>query len=143
VATENDNSYGLDPRTGQQIWSRNFGTPFAIQQDAHLASCTDIVPNIGVTSTPVVDSVNHMVYMTARSWTTGVPAYDMHKLSTTTGAEQPGFPVASAASPTTTDPHLRCPNELQRPGLLLLDGVVYAAFGSHCVINPYEAGSSG
>ena len=29
-------------------------------------------------------------------------------------------------------------NELQRPGLLLMDGVVYAAFGGHCDITPYQ-----
>ena len=28
--------------------------------------------------------------------------------------------------------------ELQRPGLLLMDGVVYAGFGGHCDITPYQ-----
>ena len=61
----------------------------------------------------------------------------MHALNVTTGAEQPDFPVliSGAAS---NDPlqTFGATYQLQRPGLLLMNGVVYAAFGSHCDLAP-------
>src|SRR3954469_632076 len=51
IATEENNVYGLDPETGERRWSRNLGTPF----DAYEVACGDLLPSVGVTSTPVID----------------------------------------------------------------------------------------
>src|SRR5262249_54457223 len=55
--------------------------------------------------------------------------YRLHALDLRTGAEKPGSPVTISASSgsVTFDPL----THLQRPGLLLLNGTLYIAFGSH------------
>lgn len=137
VATENNVVYGLDPATGAVDWQ----TPQSLLGPAWpttAASCDDLRPNAGVTSTPVVDG--GVVYLTAKTWD-GVdpttPTYWMHALDVTTGAEEPGWPVALAGAPSNDPSHpFQAQMELQRPGLLLMDGVVYAAFASHCDDTP-------
>ena len=133
VATENNAVYGLDPVTGAVTWEVSLGRPWPTAA----ASCPDLQPNAGVTSTPVVD--NGVVYLTSKTWD-GVdptqPTYWMHALDIATGAEEPGgWPVALAGHPA-NDPNaadvFQPQFQLQRSGLLLMDGVVYAAFASHC-----------
>src|SRR5262249_49095049 len=59
-------------------------------------------------------------------------------LDVVTGAERLGFPVAIAGNATNAPSvSFNATHELQRPGLLLLNGVVYAAFGGHCDRAPY------
>jgi iron transport multicopper oxidase len=140
VATENDKVYGLDPATGAQRWTNDLGTPF---NPADLG-CGDISPSIGTTSTPVIDfSTNpNIVYLTRKTYasgTTGPAAWFMDALNVTTGLEQPGFPVplsgtADNNSGVSFDPT----TQQQRPGLLLMNGVVYAGFGSHCDHTPWQ-----
>jgi hypothetical protein len=137
IATEDDWIYGLDPRTGAIRWSRNVGTPF----NASDVPCTDLVPHIGVTSTPVIDPAGAgTAYFTAKSYDgSGNAVYSMHAVDLTSGAERANFPVQLGGTaqndPSTT---FGAKYELQRPALLLLDGVVYAAFGGHCDHDPYQ-----
>jgi hypothetical protein len=53
VATENDKVYGLDPATGAMRWATplDLGPPWKAAD----IECGDLTPNIGVTSTPVID----------------------------------------------------------------------------------------
>ena len=139
VATESNNVYGLDPRSGAQVWNNYLGPPLVQATDGHISSCTDIVPTIGVTSTPVVDPATNIMYLTSQTVVNGVPQYYMHALSVTTGAEQPGFPVLIGGVADNDPTHVfTAGDQLQRPGLLLMNGVVYAAFGAHCWIAPEE-----
>ena len=146
VATENDNVYGLDPVTGAALWSRQLGTPFNPNNYFGAGnSCGDITPNVGITSTPVVDATTGIVYLTTKVLTNPADPhtaqYVMHALSVATGAEQTqlGFPVTLGGVADNDPTHSFTPaTELQRPGLLLSGGVVYAAFGSHCDNGPYE-----
>ena len=106
--------------------------------------CGDLTPNIGVTATPVIDPATNTAYLTHKTYASGTlrPGALVHgrdrprdrrreapasrsRLSGS-GAERAGADV------------LRRPPQLQRPGLLLMDGVVYAAFGSHCDITPWQ-----
>lgn len=138
AATENDKVYGLDPATGTIQWTDNFGPAWP----AATINCGDLAPNVGVTSTPVYDPASGYVYLTAKvndGADANHPHWYMHALSPATGQEKPGFPVTIQGSPSndptvTFDPM----REGQRPGLLLLGGVVYAAFGSHCDFGPYR-----
>ena len=128
VATETDNVYGLDPVNGAQQWTTNLGRPF---NPADI-SCPDIQPSIGTTSTPVIDTSTKTVYLTHKAY---APDNSVHwymdALNIATGAEQPGWPVESTTggaadnAPVTFFPR----TQQQRPGLLLMNGVVYAAFG--------------
>jgi hypothetical protein len=136
IATEANNVYGLDPKTLAQRWTRNLGTPF----DPTSVNCADISPSVGITSTPVVDPSTGTEYLTSKTYLAdGVtPAYYMHALDIATGAERPGFPVLISGT-ANNDPSeaFQAKTELQRPGLLLMNGVIYAGFGAHCDRKPY------
>ncbi len=136
VATEKNNVYGLAAGTGVQKWTRNLGVPWT-----NNIGCPDLLPTIGVTSTPVIDPATHTVYLvnkTYASGTSGPAAWWMHAMDVATGAERAGFPVAIAGAAQNAPNRTFAPtNQLQRPGLLLNNGAVYAAFGSLCDISPY------
>jgi outer membrane protein assembly factor BamB len=140
VATETNDIYGFDAVTGQQLWTRNLGPAW---NPADLdPNCTDLVPSVGVTSTPAIDHATNTAYVVSKAYasgTTGPAATYAHAIDLTTGNEKPNFPVTLQGvadnDPTATfDSTLH----LQRPGLLLMDGVVYAAFGGHCDDPPYR-----
>ncbi len=63
----------------------------------------------------------------------------MDAIDLANGSEEPGFPVELAgAAQNSSEQQFQATNELQRPGLLLMEGVVYAGFGSDCDITPYQ-----
>lgn len=134
VATETDWVYGIDPLTGAVKWSRKIGTPF---RDASLG-CNDLTPDLGVTSTPTVDPTTGVVYLVDQAFAGGKIEWFMNAIRSTTGSEMPGFPVEIKGPPDNNPLQPFVPTkEMQRPGLLLLGHVVYAAFGSHCDFAPY------
>ena len=135
VETEENWAYGLNPASGAIEWSKYLGTPF----DSASLGCSDL-PSDGVTGTPVVDTSTNIEYFTSvtyASGTSGPAQYWMHALSVTNGQEEPGFPALISGN-ASNDPNqsFNATYQLQRPGLLLMNGVVYAAFGSHCDIAP-------
>jgi hypothetical protein len=141
AATENDKVYGLDSATGAIKWTDDVGPAWPITKV--WSQCTDLYPNIGVTSTPVYDPISGYVYFTAKvndGADVSSPNWYMHAVLPANGAERAGFPVKIGGTPS-NDPQnvpFNAEHEQQRPGLLLLNGVVYAAFGSHCDNGPYR-----
>ncbi|MEZ0112451.1 hypothetical protein ABH920_006473 [Catenulispora sp. EB89] len=141
AATENDKIYGLDPATGAIRWTDDVGPAWPITKV--WSQCTDLYPNIGVTSTPVYDPASGYVYFTAKvndGADINSPNWYVHAVSPVDGTEKAGFPVRIGGTPS-NDPQnvpFDAEHEMQRPGLLLLNGVVYAAFGSHCDNGPYR-----
>jgi Abnormal spindle-like microcephaly-assoc'd, ASPM-SPD-2-Hydin len=138
VTTENDKVYGMDPGTGAINWTDNFGPAWP----ASTVNCGDLVPNIGSTSTPVYDPASGYVYLTTKvndGADATVPHWYMHAVNPATGAEKTGFPVVIDGY-ASNDPNVpfNAEHQQQRPGLLLMGGVVYAAFGSHCDGGPYR-----
>lgn len=135
VATENDKVYGLDPATGAQQWISDLGTPW---NPADIG-CGDIAPSIGTTATPVIDPATNTVYLTHKTYVSGTAAWFMDALDVATGQERPGFPVRLGGT-ADNNPAISflASNEQQRPGLLLMGGVVYAGFGGHCDVGPYQ-----
>ena len=135
VETEADMAYGLDPASGTIQWSKSLGTPFS----SAAIGCSDL-PGVGVTGTPVVDTSTNIEYFLAKSYingASGAAQYQLHALSVATGQEQPNFPVTIGGT-ASDDPNqtFNATYQLQRPGLVLMGGVVYAAFGSHCDLPP-------
>jgi hypothetical protein len=134
IATESNVIYGLDPATGQQLWSRALATAVASRDLP--AQCSNIAPSVGITGTPVIDSSTNIAYFLSKAYvsgSSGAIAYYAHGVRVATGAEVAGFPVqitGSASNDTTQT--FNAQTQLQRPGLLLMNGVVYAGFGSHC-----------
>ncbi|GHJ44026.1 hypothetical protein Cs7R123_13680 [Catellatospora sp. TT07R-123] len=137
AATENNWVYGLNAVTGAITWSRNVGPAWP----ASAIGCGDLVPNIGVTSTPVYDPATASVYFTSKvndGPDADHPHFYMHAVNPATGVERTGWPVTIQGSPSNDPSNVFNPKTAaQRPGLLLLDGVVYAGFASHCDYGPY------
>lgn len=138
VTSETDKVYGLDPVNGTVKWTRDMGPTWP----SSAINCGDLAPNVGSTSTPVYDPATNAVYLTTKV-ADGAdlqhPHWYMHAVDPASGAEKPGWPVTIAGAPSNDpsgafDPY----RQMQRPGLLLMDGVVYAGFGSHCDFGPYR-----
>jgi hypothetical protein len=93
----------------------------------------------GIAGTPVIDTVGGTLYVVAKTLENGTVVHRLHALDITTGAEKFGGPVVIKASSSYVSPvngktyntTFYSLHELNRPGLLLLDGVVYMAFGSN------------
>lgn len=139
AVTESNTLYGLDRTTGAIEWSKNYGPAWP----ASAIGCGDLVPNVGATATPVYDSATDSLYFTTKiddgTSTHRHPKWLMHAVDPASGAERAGWPVTIAGSPV-NDPGnaFDAFYEQQRPGLLLMDGVVYAGFGGHCDAWPYR-----
>jgi outer membrane protein assembly factor BamB len=138
VATEANRVYGLDPATGDVRWSRDLGTPW----DPSEIGCGDLTPTIGVTGTPVVDPDTGTAYLFSKGYASGSSGpvrWQIHAIDVQTGAERPNFPV-TISGPADNDPGttFQPATQLQRPALLLLNGVVYAGFGSDCDVSPFK-----
>jgi hypothetical protein len=101
---------------------------------------------IGITGTPVIDPVGATLYLVAYTKEGSSLVYRLHALDLTTGAEKFGGPVVIQASvPGTGDESngqgtvtFEASRHMQRPGLLLLNGLVYIAFGTINEIRPWH-----
>lgn len=103
--------------------------------------CGAILPQVGITATPVIDPDSATIYVETLSKENGSAVHRLHALDIGTGEEKRHAPVVVSAqvrrktgSPIVFDP-LR---QLSRPGLLLLNGAIYVAYGSHCDRPPYH-----
>lgn len=151
VATENDSVFAFDANsnTGANaapLWQVNFTNP---AQGITTVPSTDlgssaISPQIGITGTPVIDPRNATLYVVAATKENGVYFQRLHALNIMTGAEEFGGPVVIAATVPGTgsnssagmlsfDPF----RSNQRPGLLLLNGIVYISWASHGMESVY------
>lgn len=152
VATEHDSVYAFDAdnNTGgnaSPLWKTSFINPSqgVTTVSSNDVGCTDLVPEIGVTGTPAIDTSSGTLYVVAKTKERGQFVQRLHALDIATGAEKFGGPVIIRARVKGTgdgsvngfvafDP-LR---HSQRPGLLLQNGTVYVAWAAHCDIGPYH-----
>ena len=150
VATEHDSVYAFDADSKQGVnssplWHTSFLGNGVKTVSSGDVSCTDLVPEIGVTSTPVIDTNNNTIYVLAKTKKNGKFYQHLHALDITTGQEQPGSPVLIEARVKGTGDgsvngwvYFNPLTEGQRPGLLLLNGLVYIGWASHCDNTPYH-----
>ncbi len=158
VATEHASVYAFDAdgSSNTPLWQTSFINPAAgittvPAGDASAGNGVgDITPEIGITGTPVIDPIRGVIYVVANtkevSGSTVNYVQRLHALDITTGAEMPHSPTVIRASvPGTgkgTDGMGNVPfnplRQNQRPGLLLLNDVVYIAWSSHEDINPFH-----
>ena len=99
AATENNAVYGLDSATGAAKWQRTVGPAWP----ASTVGCGDLMPNIGITSTPVFDPATNSVFLLAKSndgASPQLPHWYMHALDPATGAERAGLPRRHQGAPT-------------------------------------------
>lgn len=137
AASETNQVAGLNPATGAVKWQRSLGTPWP----SSTVDCGGSGVSIGVTSTPVYDPATRSVYVMAKTDDGPDPQHPhwrLHALNPTTGNERNGWPVVIQGAPDNDPAHPFLPaTEAQRPGLLLLHGVVYAGFASLCDHGPF------
>ena len=90
----------------------------------------------------MIDPATNTAYLTHKTYasgTSGPARWYMDAVDMTNGTEKAGFPVELAGAAQNHPSETFQPTtELQRPGLLLMNGVVYAAFGSSCDISPWQ-----
>src|SRR5215472_6698052 len=141
IATENDSVYAFDADTGgPPLWQTSFLSPGVTPVPAADTGCTQIVPIIGITATPVIDPVTGTIFVVAQTKENGAYVHRLHALDITTGSERPNSPVvisptAQGSSGTATFDTLR---QKERAALLLVGNTVYLAESSHCDIEPYH-----
>ena len=150
VATEHDSIYAFDangnPRT--PLWQVSLMRDGATSLNEGDTDCFFIRPEVGITSTPVIDAGTGTLYVLDRT-KTGNKASDLHEqlhaLAVTTGAEKFGGPVeihasvrgrgdGSSNSTVAFDPLTENP----RAALLLANGIVYLSWASSCDVGPYH-----
>src|SRR5438876_5268559 len=148
VATENDSVYAFDADglTMAPLWKRNFTNPAAgitTIPCAEVDGC-GVAANIGITATPVIDAASGTIYVEARTKENGAYIHRVHALSLATGADKvPSVVVqASVAGTGAGSVNGQVPFDPltlnDRPGLLLLNGVVYLTFASLGDTEPYH-----
>jgi hypothetical protein len=141
VVTENDSAYAFDADTFAQLWKISVLGANEMASDDR--GCGQVTPEIGITSTPVIDlnaGSHGVIYLVGMSKDgNGNYFQRLHALDITTGAEISSSPVTiQAAYPnqggnTTFDPK----QYKERAALLLLNGVIYTTWASHCDSSPY------
>jgi Bacterial Ig domain len=153
VATEHDSVYAFDADStaganADPLWHVSFLNPAAGVSTINSSSdlgCEDLIPEVGITSTPVIYLSSNTLYVLARTKESGGFFQRLHALDITTGQEKFGSPVTIQASVPGTgygnvggrmvfDPLL----QNQRAGLMLQNGLVYIAWASHCDYTPFS-----
>lgn len=149
VATEHDSVFAFDADNAAcaQLWTTSFIDPssgISTVPSIDVGS-DDIVPEIGITGTPVIDPQSQTLYVVAKTKENGTYVQRLHALDTTTGAEKFGGPAVIQASLPGTGDGTDGANILfdalhqnQRAALLLANDVVYIAFASHGDVDPYH-----
>jgi len=146
VVTEHDSVYAFDADTGTQL--EQVSLLGAGETTSDNRGCSQVTPEIGITATPVIDrkaGSHGTIYVVAMS-KDGSGGYHqrLHALDATTLAEEFGGPKeVQATFPGSGDGSsagnvVFAPGQYEeRAGLLLLNGVVYLGWTSHCDIRPY------
>lgn len=147
VATEHDSLYAFDADTGEPFWHRHLVKVGEMSSDNR--NCGQITPEIGITATPVIDrrlGRHGTIYVVAMSKDSqGRYFQRLHALDIRTGEEEFDGPVDIHATfpgngATSRDgTAVFAPEQYaERAALLLLNGVIYTTWTSHCDINPYN-----
>lgn len=160
VATEHNSVYAFDadyPHISKPLWFTSLGTP--VPQPDVGSDCHDLEPEIGVTSTPVIDLNTNTMYIVAKIKLEGSDsrpepcpvdpddpdaakyAIRLHALDLSTKQEKFGGPVNICGSITFNGNQTATFSALknhQRASLLLNRGTVFIGFGSHCDNGKYH-----
>jgi hypothetical protein len=151
VVTEHDSAYALDADSGATLWHRTLLKAGETASDDR--GCGQVSPEIGITSTPAIAIekgptgaiVGGAIYAVAMSKDgSGNYHQRLHALGLAAGKELFGGPVDiqakflgsgdnSSGGYVVFDPA----QYKARAGLLLLNGVVYIGWASHCDFRPY------
>jgi len=158
VVTEHNSVYAFDAdnNTGSNavpLWQTSFLSPGVTTVPSGDVSTSDITPEIGITSTPVIDPATATIYLEVKTKEPGsVYVHRLHALDITTGLERTNFNSPAVIAATNypglgsgdndgeTPAHVLWNplREHSRPALTLLKGVIYMSFASHGDNTPYH-----
>ena len=151
VVTEHDSVYAFDADSNSgananPLWRVSLIGAGEKTVPSNDLSCGDLIPEYGITSTPVIDPTTNTIYVVAKTTVSDTTFIQrLHALDITTGNEKFGGPVTLSASvpgngngssggTLNWDPKW----QHNRASLLLVNGIVYIGFGSHCDNGPWH-----
>ena len=155
VATVTNSVYAFDadaPSVSTPYWQVSFNGPGVVppvntdMTGACGGGYVDFSGSMGIVGTPVIDPVAGTIFLVVRTKESGTTFVQrLHALDVHTGAEQTNSPVVITATYSGTgdgssggiitfDPQ----KQNQRPGLALVNGIVYVGWSSHCDWGPYH-----
>ncbi len=162
IATEHNSVYAFDADNagagGGLLWQTNLGTS-AVTTTANFTNAdfgtrkfpagtgpyTDITPEVGITSTPVIDTNSGTIYLDAFTHEGTNYFHRIHALSLTDGMERSFSPVVVAASVPGTGVGsvggqlaFNSVQQIQRVALTLAGGVVYVAYAGYADTDPFH-----
>lgn len=159
AATEHDSVYAFDADTSPcaTLWHANLldtahggtGGEVPVPSAQVGNGFGDLVPEIGITGTPVIDPATNTIYVVSKSENIGTVTFfqRLHALDLLNGAEKFAGPANIDSSITVigtgdgatggTVP-FDVQHEHQRPSLALANGLVYVAWASHEDADPYH-----
>jgi hypothetical protein len=150
VVTEHGSVYAFDAdsingTTSTYLWKTStLGTGETTSDNR---GCGQVTPEIGITSTPVIDRTRNAIYVVAMSKnSSGTYFQRLHALNLSTGAELFGGPQNITATYPGTGANSSGGNVVfdpkqykERPGLLQISGTIYTTWSSHCDAGPYTS----
>ncbi len=137
VATEHDSLYAFDADSGANLWQISLISAGETTSDDR--GCGQVAPEIGITSTPVIDrhaGANGEIFVIAMTKDASSSYHQrLHALDITTGLEMAPSPTEFVASYGATS---FAPGQYkERAALLLNNGTIYTSWASHCDFAPY------
>jgi hypothetical protein len=150
VATEHGSVYAFDAdsisgNTSTFLWKTS--TLGSGETTSDSRGCGQVSPEIGITSTPVIDRTRNSIYVVAMSKNAGGTYFQrLHALDLTTGNELFSGPLNITATYPGTGDNSSGGNVVfdpkqykERPGLLQIGNTIYTTWSSHCDIRPYTS----
>jgi hypothetical protein len=162
VATEHDSVYAFDANGGGLLWQTSFIDPAngITSVPAVELGSVSITPEVGITGTPVIDNSTDTLYVVAKTKEVRADGIHyvqrLHALDITSGQETGGgsFTIGDTMFRNRNENDLSVPGtgigsvngvvtfnartQLQRTGLVLTGGLVYAAWASAGDKDPYH-----
>jgi PQQ enzyme repeat len=135
VATENNTIYAIDANSGEVLLSQNYGPPVPVS--ALPGGCSNNSNNMGINSTPVIDTAAGLLYAIAYTYESNVPTFRIHAVNLTNLQDSVPPPVIGGSADLKNHRPLSFigANNRQRAALIETGGKIYAGFASWCDIN--------
>ncbi|MBV8515075.1 MAG: pyrrolo-quinoline quinone [Acidobacteria bacterium] len=150
IVTEHDSVYAFDADSvsangATTLWHSSMLAAGETSSDDR--GCGQVTPEIGITSTPVIDRTRNAIYVIAVSKTSsGNYVHRFHALDLTTGRDLFASPTTITATYPGTGANSSNGNVVfdpaqynERPGLLEVGGTIFTTWGSHCDGGPYTS----
>lgn len=149
VATEHDSVYAFDAdhyKNPKPLWQRSFLSAGVTTVPSSAVNSNDLVPEIGITSTPVIDRQTATMYVVAKTLLLGSTfQLTLHAINIRNGRERRHSPVILNASvpgsgEASSNGVISFSGKMnnQRCALTLAGGIVYIASSSHGDNQPYH-----